>query len=74
MRRTSRVLRPSSRYPPHEYLLLTDGGEPSCYKEVMFGQHKDRWLEAMRVEMNSLYEYNTFELVNFAKGQESTEE
>jgi hypothetical protein len=50
-------------------LLLTDGGEPSCYKEVMFGQHKDRWLEAMRVEMNSLYEYNTFELVNFAKGQ-----
>ena len=29
--RTSIVPRPSNKYSPHEYLLLTDGGEPSCY-------------------------------------------
>ena len=41
LRRTSRVPRSSSRYSPHEYLLLTDGGEPSCYEEAMSDQHND---------------------------------
>jgi len=62
LRRTSRVPRLSSRYSPHEYLLLTDGGEPSCYEEALSDQHKDQWLDAMQDEMNSLYENNTFEL------------
>jgi len=41
LRRTSRVPRPSSRYPPHEYLLLTDAGEPSCYEDAMSNEHKN---------------------------------
>ena len=71
MRRTSRVPRPSSRYSPHEYLLLTDGGEPSCYEEALSDQHKDQWLDAMHDEINSLYENSTFELVNLPKGKKA---
>ena len=71
LRRTSRVRRPSSRYPPHEYLLLTDAGEPSCYEEAMSDEHKNHWLEAMEDEMNSLHENNTFELVKLPKGKKA---
>ena len=69
--RTSIVPRPSNKYSPHEYLLLTDGGEPSCYEEAMSDQHKDQWLDAMQDEMNSLYENTTFELVNLPKGKKA---
>ena len=71
LRRTSRVRRPSSRYPPHEYLLLTDAGELSCYEEAMSDEHKNHWLEAMEDEMNSLHENNTFELVKLPKGKKA---
>ena len=32
--------RPSIRYPPNEYLLLTDEGEPESYKEAKKDEHK----------------------------------
>jgi len=63
LRRTNRVRMPSSRYPPHEYLLLIDASEPSCYEEAMSDEHKNHWLEAMKDEMSSLHENNTIELV-----------
>ena len=56
LRRTNRVPRPSTKYPPHEYLLLTDAGEPLCYEEAMSDEHKSQWLEAMKDEMSSLHE------------------
>jgi len=53
LRRTSRVRRPSSVYPPHEYLLLIDAGEPSCYEEAMSDEHKNHWLEFISAAMTS---------------------
>ncbi|PKI73644.1 hypothetical protein CRG98_005885 [Punica granatum] len=62
-RRSDRIRRPSTRYPPHEYVLLTDGGEPKCYDEAVAREHKEHWLKAMNEEMNSLSENHTYDLV-----------
>ncbi|GKB70666.1 retrovirus-related pol polyprotein from transposon TNT 1-94, partial [Tanacetum coccineum] len=58
------TLRRSTRdhHSAHEYVLLTNGGEPECYAEAMEDEHKKEWFEAMEDEMNSLHENNTFEL------------
>lgn len=63
IRRSTRDHHPSTRYSAHEYVLLTDGGEPECYTEAMEDEHKKEWFEAMQDEMNSLHKNNTFELV-----------
>nr|GMD10292.1 Retrovirus-related Pol polyprotein from transposon TNT 1-94 [Ipomoea batatas] len=34
-RRSDRERRPSTRYSPSQYVLLTDGGEPESYEEAM---------------------------------------
>ncbi|PKI57098.1 hypothetical protein CRG98_022492, partial [Punica granatum] len=62
-RRSDRVRRHSTRYPPHEYVLLTDGGEPKCCDEAVAHEHKEHWLKVMNEEMNSLYENHTYDLV-----------
>ncbi|CAL1397307.1 unnamed protein product [Linum trigynum] len=67
--RFGRISRPSTRYPETEYVSLTDGGEPESFTEAMNDEHKQRWIEAMQDEMDSLYENNTFELVKLSKGK-----
>ncbi|GJZ81343.1 putative RNA-directed DNA polymerase [Tanacetum coccineum] len=67
--RSTRDHHPSTCYSAHEYVLLTDGGEPECYAEAMEDEHKKEWFEAMQDEMNSLHENNTFELVKLPKGK-----
>ena len=37
----------------------------------MSDENKEEWLEAMQDEMNSLYENDTFELVNLPKGKKA---
>ncbi|GKB83650.1 putative RNA-directed DNA polymerase [Tanacetum coccineum] len=68
-RRSTIEYHPSTCYFAHEYVLLTDGGEPECYAEAMKDEHKKEWFEAMEDEMNSLHENNTFELVKLPKGK-----
>jgi hypothetical protein len=58
-------------YPPHEYVLMTDTGESTCYDEIVSDEHKNEWSEAMQDEMKSLYENDTFELVNLPKGKKA---
>ncbi|GJW39661.1 putative RNA-directed DNA polymerase [Tanacetum coccineum] len=69
LRRSTRDHHPSTCYSAHEYVLLTDGGEPECYAEAMEDEHKKEWFEAVEDEMNSLHENNTFELVKLPKGK-----
>ncbi|CAL9017851.1 unnamed protein product [Prunus brigantina] len=68
-RRSTRVRRPPSRYSPDDYVLLTDGGEPECYKEALTHDQHDEWLKAMHEEMQSLHENHTYDLVNLPKGR-----
>ena len=69
LRRSSRDRRSSVSYSPDEYVLLTDGGEPECYEEVMESECKYQWVEAMKDELQSLHENHTFELVKLPKGK-----
>ncbi|CAL1354730.1 unnamed protein product [Linum trigynum] len=69
MTRFGRVTRRSTRYPETEYVSLTDGGEPESFTEAMIDEHKQRWIQAMQDEMDSLYENKTFELVKLSKGK-----
>ena len=39
LRRSTREQQPYTRYPSHEYVMLTDGGEPECFEEAMSHQH-----------------------------------
>ncbi|CAL9016331.1 unnamed protein product [Prunus brigantina] len=68
-RRSTRVRRPPSRYSLDDYVLLTDGGEPECYKEALTHDQQDEWLKAMHEEMQSLHENHTYDLVNLPKGR-----
>lgn len=71
VRRSERGLKPSTRYDPSEYVLLTDGGEPESYDEALDDEHKDKWFGAMDEEMDSFEENHTFELVELPKGKKA---
>lgn len=68
-RRSSREKRSSNRYPAHEYVLLTDSGEPSCYEETIQDVHKPNWIKAMKDEVQSPHDNHTFELVKLPQGK-----
>ena len=67
MRRSTRERQPSTRYSVSDYVMLTDGGEPETYQEVMSHEKKGEWLSAMQDEMNSLHENHTYDLVKLPK-------
>jgi len=47
LRRSSRQRLPSTHYSSNEFVLLTDGGEPECYKEAMKSEHKKRFVQKL---------------------------
>jgi len=69
MRRSIRERHPLQKYSPHEFMLLTDGGEPECYEEAMLHEEKDKWFKAMQEEMKLLHENHTFDLVKLPQGK-----
>ena len=44
--------------------MLLDNGEPSNYEEAMAGPDSNKWLEAMKSEMGSMYENKVWTLVD----------
>ena len=67
LRRFNRERRPSTRYPPHEYVILTDEGDSKSFKESISHSHKNEWVKATQEEIKSLNENNTYNLVKFLK-------
>ena len=43
-------------------IMLLDNGEPSNYEEAMAGPDSDKWLEAMKSEIGSMYENKVWTL------------
>ena len=43
--------------------MLLDNGEPSNYEETMAGPDSNKWLEAMKSEIGSMYENINIELL-----------
>ena len=62
LRRSTKELQPSTRYPPNEYLMLTDEGEPETYQAILH-ETKKEWVRAMQEEVRSLLENHTYDLV-----------
>jgi hypothetical protein len=45
-------------------VMLLDQGEPTTYEEAMMSPDSDRWLEAMKSEIGSMYENKVWTLVD----------
>ena len=45
--RSTRPHKPSQRYPPSNYILLTDEGEPHCFQEACDDEHRKDWKKSM---------------------------
>jgi adenylate kinase family enzyme len=69
LRRSTRSKKPSKRYFSGEYVTLTDEGEPQSFMEAIETDDKDKWMQAMQEELQSLKENQTYDLVKLPKGR-----
>jgi hypothetical protein len=51
--------------------MLLDNGEPTNYEEAMVGLDSDKWLEAMKSEIGSIYENKVWTLVDLLDDRQS---
>jgi hypothetical protein len=72
--RSTKPHRPSQRYPPSEYILLTDEGEPVCFQEACEGENSIKWKKAMQEELKSLHDNKTWDLVEWTKRKKGFKE
>ena len=63
LRRSTREPQPSTRYPPNEYVMLTNVGEPETYQEAILHESKKEWVKAIQEEVRSLLDNHTYDLV-----------
>ena len=52
-------------------IMLLDNGEPSNYEEAMAGPDSDKWLEAMKSEIESMYENKVWTLEVLPEGRKA---
>ena len=53
--------------------MLLDHDKPTNYEEAMMSPNYDRWLEAMKSEIGSMYENNVWTLVDFPDDRQALE-
>ena len=58
--------------PVFEVMLL-DNSEPTDYEEAMMSPDSDKWLEAMKSEIGSIYENKVWTLVDFPNDRQAIE-
>ena len=71
LRRSTRERHPSIRYPPNEYVMLIDRGEPETYQEAILHKSKKECVKSMQEEVRSLLENHTYDLVKLPKGKKA---
>ena len=54
-------------------VMLLDNGEPTNYEEEMMGPDSEKWLEAMKSEIGSMYENKVWTLVDFPNDRQAIE-
>ena len=70
LRRSGRARRQTEFYQLGlDYVNYTDAGEPSTYEEAMAAPDADTWLQAMKSEMDSIHQNQTWELVELPAGR-----
>ena len=53
--------------------MLLDNNEPMSYGEAMVGSNSDKWLEAMKSEIGSIYQNKVWTLVDFPDDRQAIE-
>ena len=71
LRRSTREHQISTRYPPNEYVMLTDEGEPETYQEAILHKSKKEWVKVMQEEVRSLLENHTYDLLKLPQGKKA---
>ena len=69
VRRSTSVSRPPAKFT--DYLMLTDVGEPSCYKETMLASDHAKWECAMQSELDNIYKNGTWDLLPLPKNRKA---
>ena len=73
-RRSTRVRSAPEWYGnPILEVMLLDHGKPTNYEEAMMSPDSDKWLEAMKCEMGSMYENKVWTLVDLLDDQQAIE-
>ena len=54
-------------------IMLLDNTEPTSYGEAMVGPYSDKWLEAMKSEIGSMYQNKAWTLVNLPDDRQAIE-
>ena len=54
-------------------VMLLDNNEPTSYGEAMVGPYSDEWLEAMKSEIESMYQNKAWTLVNLPDDRQAIE-
>ena len=71
-RRVTRIRTTSEWYSnPVLEVMLLDNNEPTSYGEAMVGPDSDKWLEAMKSEMGSMYENKVWTLEVLPEGRKA---
>ena len=73
-RRSTRVRTTPDWYDPALNVMLVDNtDDPVTYEEAMVSPDSDKWLEAMKSEMGSMYENQVWTLVDLSDGRKAVE-
>ena len=73
-RRVTRMRTTSEWYSnPVLKVLLLDNNEPTSYGEAMVGPNSDKWLEAMKSEIVSIYQNKAWTLMDLPDDRQSIE-
>ena len=74
LRRSGRIRNAPERYGylmEHDEMLIIENDEPTSYQEVLSSIDKQKWLDAMNSEMDSMYDNQVWNLVDLPKGAKS---
>ena len=56
LRRSTRTRTTPDLYVPVMNVMVVENDDPAMYDEAMMSPDSDKWLEAMKYEMGSIYE------------------
>ena len=74
LRRSTRVRSAPEWYGgPILEVMLLDNGEPTNYEEAMMSPDSDKWLEAMKSKIGSMYENKVWTLVDLPDDRQAIE-
>ena len=71
-RRVTRIRTTSEWYNnPILKVMLLDNNEPTSYGEAMVGPYSDKWLEAMKSEIGSMYQNKAWTLADLPNDRQA---